>query len=34
MLQKQFMEHVKKGDPIDVANYCMFFYHRGERTNG
>jgi hypothetical protein len=22
--------HVEKGDPVDVANFCMFLYHRGE----
>ena len=24
-------EHVEKGDPRDVANYCMFLFERGER---
>jgi hypothetical protein len=25
------LRHVEKGDPIDVANYCMFLFERGER---
>lgn len=24
-------EHVEKGDPVDVANFCMMLHHRGER---
>lgn len=24
-------EHIEKGDPIDVANFCMFLQRRGER---
>jgi len=24
-------KHVEKGDPRDVANYCMFLFERGER---
>lgn len=23
-------EHVEKGDPVDVANFCMMLHHRGE----
>jgi hypothetical protein len=26
------MEHVAKGDPRDVAAYCAFLWHHGERT--
>lgn len=33
-LIKQMLEHIKKGDPLDVANYCMFLYHRGEKIDG
>jgi hypothetical protein len=22
--------HVEKGDPVDVANFCMFLHQRGE----
>lgn len=24
-------EHVEKGDPVDVANFCMMLHARGER---
>jgi len=27
-LARQLVEHVAKGDPIDIANYCMFLNHR------
>lgn len=23
-------EHVDKGDPVDVANFCMMLHQRGE----
>lgn len=26
-------EHVQKGDPVDVANFCMFLFNRGENIN-
>jgi hypothetical protein len=26
------IEHVHKGDPRDVAAYCAFLWHHGERT--
>jgi hypothetical protein len=26
-------EHVEKGDPIDVANFCMILYYRGEKID-
>lgn len=29
---KQFQEHSKKGDPLDVANYCAFMWHHGWNT--
>ncbi len=28
----QLLEHVRKGDPRDVAAYCAFLWHHGERT--
>jgi len=32
--QKQFMKHVVKGDPIDVAAYCAFMWrHRWPTVN-
>lgn len=30
-LGEKLHEHVEKGDPIDVANFCMFLHARGER---
>lgn len=30
-LSKLLREHVEKGDPVDVANFCMMLYNRGER---
>lgn len=27
-------EHLEKGDPRDVANYCAFLWHHGESTAG
>jgi hypothetical protein len=29
-LSKMLREHVEKGDPVDVANFCMMLYFRGE----
>lgn len=29
-ISRQLREHVDKGDPADVANYCMFLALRGE----
>lgn len=26
-------QHVEKGDPVDVANFCAFLYARGERIS-
>lgn len=26
------MEHIKKGDPLDVAAYCAFMWHHGWPT--
>ena len=31
-LQDALIEHVEKGDPIDVANFCAFLWHRKART--
>lgn len=31
-LQELLVGHVYKGDPIDVANFCMMLWHRGGRT--
>lgn len=28
----KLMEHVAKGDPLDVAAYCAFLWHHGEST--
>lgn len=28
------LEHIAKGDPRDVAAYCMFLWHHGESTAG
>ena len=25
------VEHVEKGDPVDIANFAMMLYHRGVR---
>ncbi len=34
VLQEQMSEHLAKGDPIDVANYCMFLeYHNASTKN-
>lgn len=30
MLSDMLRAHVEKGDPRDVANFCMFLHHRGE----
>ncbi len=29
-LSRMLREHVDKGDPVDVANFCMFLFCRGE----
>lgn len=29
-LSKLLREHVEKGDPVDVANFCMMLHQRGE----
>lgn len=31
-LRLMLREHVEKGDPIDVANFCMMLYMRGAST--
>lgn len=31
-LQKLLADHIPKGDPVDVANFAMFLWHRGEST--
>lgn len=28
-LSKLLKEHIEKGDPVDVANFCMMIYMRG-----
>jgi hypothetical protein len=28
----KLLEHVEKGDPRDVAAYCAFLWHHGEKT--
>jgi len=30
MISQALREHIEKGDPIDVANYCMFLAARNE----
>ena len=30
-LSKMLRDHVEKGDPIDVANFCMFIYSNKQR---
>lgn len=29
-LSAMLREHVEKGDPRDVANFCMFLWHTGQ----
>lgn len=29
-LSQMLREHVDKGDPVDVANFCMMLHQRGE----
>ena len=31
-LRLMLREHVEKGDPVDVANFCMMLYMRGAST--
>lgn len=31
-LSVMLREHVEKGDPVDVANFCMMLQQRGERV--
>jgi len=33
-LQKMLVEHIAKGDPVDVANFAMMLYCRGDSTAG
>lgn len=30
-LSELLRKHVEKGDPVDVANFCMMLHQRGER---
>ena len=30
-LSRMLREHVEKGDPVDVANFCMMLHQRSER---
>lgn len=32
-LVAQYREHLKKGDPVDIANYCMMIFTRGIDLN-
>lgn len=32
VLNRMLHEHLEKGDPRDVANFCMFLWHTGHRT--
>jgi hypothetical protein len=31
-LQTMLLDHLAKGDPVDVGNFCMMLWNRGERT--
>lgn len=31
-LAAMLLEHLQKGDPVDVANFCMMLWNRGART--
>lgn len=31
ILSQMLRKHVEKGDPVDVANFCMMLHQRGER---
>lgn len=31
--RQKLMEHIQKGDPLDVAAYCAFMWRRGWRTS-
>ena len=33
-LSRMLVDHVAKGDPVDVANFCMMLHQRGERIAG
>ena len=33
-LARWMIEHLTKGDPVDIANYCMMLSMRGESGNG
>ena len=33
-LNVMLYEHLLKGDPVDVANFCMMLHQRGERIVG
>lgn len=30
MLAKMLIDHISKGDPVDIANFCMMVWTRGE----
>ena len=32
LLRKMLKEHVEKGDPVDVANFCMMLSYMDEGT--
>jgi len=32
-ISQMLIEHIAKGDPVDVANFCMMLYIKGERIN-
>lgn len=32
-LREMLMGHIAKGDPVDVANFCMFLHQRGAGTS-
>jgi hypothetical protein len=32
-LQQMLLEHLEKGDPVDVGNFAMMIFNRGEQTH-
>lgn len=30
--RREMMRHIEKGDPVDVAAYCVFMWHHGWST--
>jgi hypothetical protein len=34
LLQQMLLDHLAKGDPLDIANFAMMIWHRGESVTG